>query len=144
MLTQALGILGSAISRVPEPQIDRNTDALKLGSRLHDELDLGIGSAVLFLIGFGLIFGLGLLTGSVWTNSKLGAGAGGCICAVGITGVLLHYARSRVLNGRIERLMSGQQLEDPLKETFWTSSSDFDLIPQLAIGIVVFVVTNLS
>ncbi len=144
MLTQAIRFLGGAISRVPEPQIERNTDALKLGSRLHDELDLGIGSAGLFLVGFGLIFGLGFLTGSVWTNSKLGAGAGGCICAIGITGVLLHYARSRVLNGRIERLMSGQQVENPLKETFWTSSSDFDLIPQLAIGIVAFVLTYLS
>jgi hypothetical protein len=138
MLTQAIGILGSAISRVPLPQIERQTDALKLGARLHDELDLGIGSAGLFLVGFLMIFGLGFLTGSVWNNSKLGAGAGGCICAVGITGVLLHYARSRVLNRRIERLIGGEVVENPLEETFWTSSSDVDLILQLAIGIIVF------
>jgi hypothetical protein len=144
MLTQAIRILGSAISRVPLPQIERQTDALKLGARLHDELDLGIGSAGLFLVGFLMIFGLGFLTGSVWNNSKLGAGAGGCICAVGITGVLLHYARSRVLNRRIERLMSGEVVENPLEETFWTSSSDVDLILQLAIGIVVFGLTYVS
>jgi len=91
-----------------------------------------------------MIFGLGFLTRSVLNNSKLGAGAGGCICAVGITGILLHYARSRVLSRRIERLMSGELVENPLEETFRTSSSDVDLILQLAIGIVVFGLTYLS
>ena len=144
MLTRAIRILGSAISRVPEPQIERQSEALKLGARLHDELDLGIGSAGVFLIGFLMIFGLGFLTGSVLNNSKLGAGAGGCICAVGIAGILLHYARSRVLNKRIERLMSGEVVENPLEETFQTSSSDVDLILQLALGIAVFGLTYVS
>ena len=137
MLTHALETVGRAVMSVPEPNIDRNTDALKLGLRRDSELNLAVGSAVLFFAGFLLIFGLGLAAGSIFHNAKLGADAGGCICAVGITGYLLHYARSKVVDRRIERLRRGEAVDDPLKRTFRTSSSDLDFLILGAIGVAI-------
>ncbi len=110
---------------------------------MHSELDLAIGSAAIFLIGFAMIFILGSIAESMW-HSKLGADLGGSICAVGIVGILLHYARSRVLNARILLLGRGERVNAQLSETFWTSSSDRDLILQTAIGAVVLLLTYLS
>ncbi len=101
MLTQALYAVGKAIIG-GEPHAEMETDAMKLLARSDVELDVAVGSVILFLIGFALIFGLGFLTESIW-QSKLGADAGGGICAVGITGFLLHYARSRILRRLVRR-----------------------------------------
>ena len=140
MLTQALHRLGIAVMRSPDPHAEFETGEMKLMARSSAELDMAVGSAVLILVGFVLIWALGLPAEWIW-KSKAGAGAGGLVCAVGLTGYLLHYARSRVLDSRTRRT---QRERESLKETFWTSSSDVDLIFQLAIGIVVFVLTYVS
>ncbi len=142
MLTQALYAVGKAIIG-GEPHAEMETDAMKLLARSDVELDVAVGSVILFLIGFALIFGLGFLTESIW-QSKLGADAGGGICAVGITGFLLHYSRSRILRRRADRLDTGEPIRDPLTRTFWSASSDVDLAFQTAIGIVVIVLTYIS
>jgi hypothetical protein len=142
VLTHGLYVVGKAVIG-GEPHAEVETDAMKLLARSNVELDVAVGSIVLFLLGFFLIISLGLLAESMW-HSKLGAGVGGCICAIGITGYLLHYARSRVLRRRADRLDRGEPVQDPLKETFWTSSSDIDLVFQLPIGIVVLVLTYVS
>ena len=75
MLTQALYAVGKAIIG-GEPHAEMETDAMKLLARSDVELDVAVGSVILFLIGFALIFGLGFLTESIW-QSKLGADAEG-------------------------------------------------------------------
>src|SRR5947209_3538698 len=131
MLTHALYIVGKSIIG-GEAHAEVEPASMKLLARSDVELDIAVGSVVLACIGFLLIFALGLPSQSIW-HSKLGADAGWCVFAVGITGFLLHYARARVLSRRADRRT------DPasLKQTFWTSSSDMDLVFQLAVGIVV-------
>lgn len=143
-LTAAFDRLGSAILRVPEPQIDRNTDRLKLGSRLDSELNVATGLIALGVLGFLLIFGLGFLTQAAWGKPRLGGSAGLCVTLVGLLGYGLHYYRSRIINRRINELEAGKNLQDPLKEGFWSSSSDGDFIVLLAIGVIITLLANLS
>src|SRR5260370_18655742 len=102
MLTQAPHRLGIAVMGSPHPHVQSQTDERKLMSRSSAELDMAAGSAVLILVGFVLIWALGLLAEWIW-KSKAGAGAGGLVCAVGLTGYLLHYARSRFLESPTPR-----------------------------------------
>ena len=142
MLTHALDAVGKAIIG-GQPHAAVETDTMKLIARSDVELDIAVGSAALFLAGIVVIFTIGLLSEAVW-HSKLGADAGGALCAIGILGYMLHYARARVLKRRADRLDRGEAMPDPLNETFWTHSSDRDLIPQLAIGVVVLIITYVS
>jgi hypothetical protein len=142
MLTQALYVVGKAIIRGPA-HAKSETDSMKLLEQSNVELNLAVGSVVLCLIGFLLIFALGLPSEWIW-KSKAGADAGGGLFAIGITGYLLHYVRSRTLKRRAEQLDRGRMIQDPLRTTFWTRSSDIDLLFQLAIGIIVFGLTYAS
>ncbi len=91
-----------------------------------------------------MVIGLGILTDTIWRNPRLGAGVGACVGAMGIAGSILHYARARVLRHRAARLERGESIQDPLRETFWTNSSDVDLIFQLAFGLAALVITYMS
>jgi hypothetical protein len=136
-LTGVVGQLGSAILRVPEPQIDRNTDRLKLGLRRDLELNAVTGMVALAVLGFLMTIGLGSLTHSLWGTGKPGASVGLFVGIAALAGVVLHWIRSKMIVWLINRLDAGSQVDCPLRESFWTSSSDGDFLLLLAIGLIV-------
>lgn len=138
-LTGIVGKLGSAILRVPEPQIDRNTDQLKLGLRRDLELNAATGMVALAVLGFLMTIGLGSLTHSLSGTGKPGASVGLFVDTAALAGVVLHWIRSKVIVRLINRLDAGSQVDRPLRESFWTSSSDGDFVLLLAIGLIVTV-----
>src|SRR5689334_17655644 len=137
MLTHSLRWLGRRIAPSRAFAADAGSDSMKLLAREGIELDLAVGSLGLFFIGFLLIFGLGILTGDLWQNNRIGAGVGACVCFMGIAGFLLHYGRSRILDRRADKLDHGRSVAEPLRATFLTSSSDADWILLFAIGTVI-------
>lgn len=122
----------------------RSRSPIRLRLRLDTELNIAAGCAGLFFVGFLLGIGLGILTDTTWKNPRLGVGVGACVGFIGIAGSILHYVRARVLRRRAARLERGESLDAPLRETFWTSSSDLDLIFQLAFGLAALVITYVS
>lgn len=143
-LTEAIGKLGSAILRVPEPQIERTTDRLKLGLRRDIELNLATGMVALAVLGFVITVGLGLLTHSLWGAGKPGASVGFLVTMGSLAGVPLHWTRFKVIEHCINRLDAGSPIDRPLRESFWTSSSDGDFVLLLAIGLLVAVLAYVS
>jgi hypothetical protein len=144
MITEVLGRVGKTMIGLPDVNVAQQSDPIKLRDRVDTELNLAAGCAGLFLLGFLLVIGLGILTDTIWRNPRLGAGVGACVAIMGIFGSLLHYMRSRVLSRRAARLERGESLQNPLHATFWTSSSDLDLLFQLAIGLIALVITFAS
>lgn len=144
MITEILGLVGKTMIGVPDLKIAQQSDPIRLRLRLDTELNIAAGCAGLFFVGFLLVIGLGILTDTIWRNPRLGAGVGACVGFMGIAGSILHYVRARVLRRRAARLERGESLENPLRETFWTSSSDLDLIFQLAFGLAALVITYVS
>src|SRR5260370_28019746 len=96
MLTQVLHRLGIAVMGSRDPHVESETEEMKLISRSSAELDMAAGSAVLILLGFVLIWALGLPAEWIW-KSKAGAGAGGLVSPLGIPGYLRLYAQLRAV-----------------------------------------------
>lgn len=123
--------------RVPEPQIDRNTDRLKLGLRRDLELNAATAMVALAVLGFLMTIGLGSLSHSLWGTGKPGASVGLFVGIAALAGVVLHWIRSKMIVRLINRLDAGSQVDRPLRESFWTSSSDGDFVLLLVIGLIV-------
>ena len=124
-------------------KIEPTTDVLKLDLRVGDEMDLFLGCIGVFVIGFVMIWVLGIPVESIW-HSKLGADLGGAVCAIGVSGWLLHYVRWHVIKRRAGRLRRGETVANPLSRTFWSSSSDSDFVWLFAIAAAVGLVTYVS
>jgi hypothetical protein len=144
MITEVIEAVGKKLIGLPDLQVAQQSDSIKLRLRADTEANLTAGWAGLFFVGFLLVIGLGILTDTIWKNPRLGAGVGGCVGFIGIAGFLLHYARAVVLRRRAARLERGVSLQNPLRATFWSSSSDLDLLFQLPIGLAVLVITFVS